>query len=364
MNTMDDAFDSRMINNCFKLAKKGLGFVNPNPLVGSVIVKNGKIISKGYHKYFGGSHAEIEAIKNSKSSLMDSTLYCNLEPCVHTNKKTPPCAPEIIKSGISRVVISNIDPNPEVSGKGIQALKDAGIKVDLGIEKEKGNELNKFFFNSIVKKLPYITLKIAQTSDGKINRINGKRSLITGEISDRHIHKLRSEYDAILVGVNTVKVDDPQLNIRNVKGKNPLRIIIDAQLTIPINSRVLNTLDNEKTWILCGAKVNNKKKELLKNKGTKILEFKLNRKKQVGLPEIIQRLYELKISSILVEGGQNIFSQFIENDLFDEILLFQSPDFFGSGLNSVNLSSSKKLKFKSIKKLGKDICITLVKLLE
>jgi diaminohydroxyphosphoribosylaminopyrimidine deaminase/5-amino-6-(5-phosphoribosylamino)uracil reductase len=163
--------DEKYILECFKLAKKGSGFVSPNPLVGSIIVKNKKIVGRGYHKKFGGAHAEKEVIKNCRVPIIVATLYCNLEPCVHIDKKTLPCVPEIINSGISRVVICNIDLNPEVSGKGIKALIDAGVKVDFGIEERKGNELNKFFFKSINKQLPYITLKIAQSADGKINRL-------------------------------------------------------------------------------------------------------------------------------------------------------------------------------------------------
>jgi len=347
--------DHYFLRQCFKLAKKGKGLVSPNPLVGALLVKDGKVIGRGYHKKYGSAHAEINAIANAVKDVDGSTLYCNLEPCCHTNKQTPPCVATLIKENIKRVVISNLDPNREVNGKGVKQLREAGIEVITDILENEGKDLNKFYFKYIKEKLPYITLKIAQSIDGKISLARNKQIWLTGKESINYVHKLRSEYDAVLVGAGTIRTDNPLLNARVVKGRNPIRIIIDGKLSIPIKSKILNTNDPENTWIFTSKEVDEKKNKIIIDKGLKV--FKINSLKQVHLPikKILKALTENKITSLLVEGGANIFTQFLETELYDEVIILQAPIIIGKGIGSSNLSHMKKLQLLNAESLGNDI---------
>ena len=347
--------DSDYIKQCFELSNKGAGLVSPNPLVGALLVKNGKVIGKGFHKEYGGVHAEVNAIKNAKEEVAGSTLYCNLEPCCHTKKQTPPCVPLIIQKKIKRVVISNLDPNKEVNGKGVKKLREAGIEVITGILEEEGNELNKFYFKSVKEKLPFVTLKIAQSIDGKISITKNKQTWLTGKESINFVHKLRSDYDAVLVGAGTIRADNPMLNVREVKGRNPIRIIIDGKLSIPIKSNILNANDPEKTWIFTSSLIDEKKLKKFSNKGVKFFRINSSRQSQLPIKKILKVLAENKITSLLVEGGANIFTQFLTLELYDEVIFLQAPIILGKGINSSNLSHLKKLQLLKVDRLGKDI---------
>ncbi len=349
------------MQKCLDLAKKGFGKVSPNPLVGSVIVKENEIIGNGWHVAFGLPHAEINAISNSTCSLIGSTLYCNLEPCCHSNKKTPPCVPAIIKSGISRVVISNIDPNDKVAGKGIEELRRAGIIVDVGLLEDEGKELNKFFFKYIKTKIPYLTLKIAQTLDGKITETKGKQTWITGKESGEFVHRQRGIYDAVFIGAGTIKSDNPLLNVRNVDGRNPIKIILDGNLSVPEEAKIFNQEEPDKTWILTGKNSSKDKIKRLNENGFKVFEFSAHKDGTIDLNEILVFLGELNITSLFVEGGNQIYTQFILNNLYDEIVILQSPKIFGKGLNPVNLEQQVNLKIKSFEKLGDDLKIVYSK---
>ena len=343
------------ISKCFKVASKGQGLVSPNPLVGALLVKNGKIIGRGYHKKFGAAHAEVNAIKKSTEDVTGSTLYCNLEPCCHTNKQTPPCVPLIIQKKIKRVVISNPDPNKDVNGKGVKQLREAGIEVISGILEDEGEVLNKFYFKYAQEKLPFITLKIAQSIDGKISLSKKEQTWLTGKESIKFVHKLRSEYDAVLVGANTVKVDDPLLTVRNVKGRNPIRVIVDGNLSIPTNSKIVHLSDPEKTWIFTSSNVDEKKVKRIADKGINIFRISNSKGKLLDIKKILKVLAEQKIISILVEGGQKIFSQFLSQNLFDEIIVLQSPKILGKGLPGIKLTDLKRLRLVEMNRLGKDI---------
>lgn len=351
----------RYIRACFNLAQKGRGNVSPNPLVGALLVKNGKIIARGYHKKFGDAHAEVNAINNSKTDVSGATLYCNLEPCCHTNKQTPPCVPLIIKKKIKRVVISNLDPNTEVNGRGVKQLRDAGIEVITGILEHEGKDLNKFYFKYTAEKIPYITLKIAQSIDGKISLSNKQQTWLTGKESIENVHRLRGEYDAVLVGANTIKTDDPQLNVRLIRARNPIRIIIDGKLSLPIKSKILNCSDIEKTWIFTSSSSSSKKIIFLEKLGIKITQIQPTLNDEIKLLNVLKILAENKITSLLVEGGQKIFSQFLNQNLFDEILVFQSPIILGKGINAFDSVKLKQLRLKVVSQFGNDIRIVLVK---
>ena len=347
--------DSDYIIQCFKLAEKGKGIVSPNPLVGSVIVKKGKVVGKGYHKRFGGDHAEVKAIKNSKVQIDGSTLYCNLEPCCHHKKQTPPCVPLIIQKKIKRVVISNLDPNKEVNGKGIKQLRDAGIEVITGVLENEGKKLNKFYFKIIQEKLPFITLKIAQSIDGKISSSKNKQTWLTGTESKKFVHQLRAEYDAVLVGAGTVRSDNPLLTVRAVKGRNPIKIIVDGKLSAPIESKIFNCSQTEKTWMFTSSKSDIRKRKMLASKGVKIFTLLPSKKNSLNIKSILKILAESKITSVLVEGGSEIFNQFVKQKLYDEIIILQAPLILGKGVNGVNLDSLKNLKLLSKDKLDNDI---------
>ncbi len=346
---------SKYIRQCFKLAEKGRGLVSPNPLVGTVIVKNGDIISTGYHKKYGSIHAEVDAIKNTKVDITGSTLYCNLEPCCHTKKQTPPCVPLIIQKKIQRVVISNFDPNNAVNGKGVKQLQEAGIEVITGVLENEGKDLNKFYFKYVKEKLPYITLKIAQSIDGKISYSRKEQTWLTGKESIKFVHELRSEYDAVLVGAGTIKTDNPLLTVREIKARNPIRIIIDGKLNISSKSKILNLEDTEKSWIFTSTSADQKKMNRLRKKGVKIFEINSSQRKILNLKNILRVLAKNKITSILVEGGAEIFNQFLELDLYNEVIVLQAPIVLGNGINSANLLKTKQMKLLTYEKLGEDI---------
>ncbi|MBE0571694.1 MAG: bifunctional diaminohydroxyphosphoribosylaminopyrimidine deaminase/5-amino-6-(5-phosphoribosylamino)uracil reductase RibD [Ignavibacteriaceae bacterium] len=342
------------MKKCFSLARKAQGNVSPNPLVGAVLLKNGKVIGQGWHKKYGREHAEVNAIKNATEDVAGSTLYCNLEPCCHTKKQTPPCVPLLIQNKIKRVVISNLDPNKDVDGKGLQQLIEAGIEVISGILEDDGKELNKFYFKFVQDKLPFVTLKIAQSIDGKISEAKNKQTWLTGKEAIKYVHKLRSEYDAVLVGANTIKIDNPQLNVREAKGRNPIRIIIDGRLSIPLQSQILNPIDPEKTWIFTKRDIDEKKVKRIADRGIKI--FSVNSKQNhFNLKKILRVLADNKITSLLVEGGADIFTQFLQKDLFDEIIVLQAPKILGRGINGFNIHRLKKILLLKMDNLGKDI---------
>jgi len=350
----DDRNDGLFLKRCFKLAARGIGMVSPNPLVGTVLVKNGEVISEGFHKKYGEAHAEVEAFNNSIEDVEGSTLYCNLEPCCHTNKQTPPCVPLIINKGISRVVISNPDPNPEVNGEGIKQLRDAGIEVTTDLLTSEGGELNRFYFNYIKKKIPYITLKVAQSTDGKISKSKNEQTWLTGEESNRFVHQQRATNDAVLVGANTVAVDNPKLTVRNVKGRNPKRIILDGKLSIDLNAAMLSAEDIENTWILTSKNADKEKIKKITVKGARIIQFETD-DDQINLKDVLAKLGEEKITSLFVEGGADVFSQFIDGNYFDEIIILQAPITLGKGLNGISTSSLQHLNKISSEKIGKDL---------
>jgi diaminohydroxyphosphoribosylaminopyrimidine deaminase / 5-amino-6-(5-phosphoribosylamino)uracil reductase len=345
--------DEKYMRLCFELAGKGGGYVSPNPLVGALIVKDGRIISTGFHERYGGPHAEINAINSAGQDLKGATLYCNLEPCVHTAKQTPPCAPAIIAFGITKAVIANNDPNPEVRGNGIIALRDAGIEVVSGLLETEGNELNRFYFKSIKERVPYVTLKMAVSEDGKISASEGTQTWLTGSESGEYVHRQRSVYDAVLVGANTIRIDDPRLTVRNIEGRNPIRIIIDGALNTALNSKVYNCGES-RTIVFCSSSADCNKKKKFVLGGIEIIELEPDSSGRLDLALILKKLGELKIASLFVEGGREIFDQFIERRLFDEITVLKAPVNLGSGVDAVKIEKLEDLTLVNTGLLGKD----------
>ena len=306
--------------------------MSPNPQVGAVIVKENKVIATGYHRKFGAPHAEADALKKlKKHESKDATCVVTLEPCCFYGK-TPPCTELLIKMGIRRVVIGMPDPNPLVSGGGISRLKEAGIDVFVGVLEKECLELNKAFVKYMKKKLPYVTIKIAQTLDGKIALENGASKWISSEISRNRVQRLRREHDAVLVGIGTILTDNPYLTLRKGKNKVLKRIILDTHLRIPLNSRVLSCPDPQNTLILCGEHNKPEKTAALQSKQVQVFTVKKNQQGHIHLQTALGLLGKSGITSLLVEGGSTIATSFLIDRLADRLLVFIAPKLFGNGL--------------------------------
>lgn len=335
------------MQQALNLAKQGFPNVAPNPMVGCLIVKDDKIVAQGYHQKFGEAHAEVNAINAlpKEISPQDCTLYVTLEPCSH-HGKTPPCADLIISKGFKKVVVACKDPNPLVSGKGIEKLQKASIEVITCVLEQEARELNKRFISFFEKKRPYIILKWAMTADGFISRMpvpkNREENLITGKEAQTYVHQLRAETMAIMVGKNTVLNDNPSLTVRLITGKNPIRIFIDKNLEVPPHFDIYNA---EAPTIV----FNSLKEEIQKN----IRFIKLNFEKNV-LEQILETLYNYKIQSLLVEGGTFLLNDFIKQNLWDEALIFQNPELnFGTGVKAPEFSLVKEFEMRGKNRLYK-----------
>ncbi len=326
-------------------AKKGEGFVNPNPLVGAVIVKDGKILGTGYHKKYGENHAEINAILDTKkknNNIENATIYINLEPCSHYGK-TPPCADAIIKNKFKKAVIGCLDSNIKVAGNGIKKLREAKIEVVENVLEEDCKKLNEVFFHYINTKKPFMVMKYAMTMDGKIASVSGKSKWITSEKSREHAHLFRKKYSAIMVGINTVIEDNPTLNCRiKDNPKNPIRIILDSDLKIDLKSNICKTSKDIKTYIAsvkptAKSNKNMEKKKELEYLGIEIIETSpkdLSKDFKVNLQELIKILGEEKnIDSVLIEGGATLHAALLKEKLIDKALIYIAPKIFG-GLNA------------------------------
>jgi diaminohydroxyphosphoribosylaminopyrimidine deaminase/5-amino-6-(5-phosphoribosylamino)uracil reductase len=332
-------------------------------MVGAVIVKKGKVIAADYHRKAGTPHAEIRALKKAGDKARGADLYINLEPCCHTEKRTPPCTKAIIKSGIKKIITAMIDPNPEVSGKGLKELHRAGIKTETGVMEAEAKRLNEAFIKYITKKEPFVVLKIAQTLDGKIATAGGESKWITGAEAREHVHKLRNEVDAVLVGIGTVKKDNPSLDCRIRGGKNPYRIIVDSRLQIPIASKALKHNDG-KTIIATTKTAHKKKIGLLKARGASILAVK-EKAGKVDLKNLMEELGRLEITSVMIEGGSSINASALSGRIVDKVLFFITPKILGGvdsipsigGKSPALLKGAYKLKNLQIMNFGEDILV-------
>lgn len=333
------------MKRALELAKIGWGRTKPNPLVGAVIVKNGKIIGEGWHKKFGESHAEVNAIENSIEDCQGAKLYINLEPCSHYGK-TPPCVHRIIESKIKKVAIAMEDPNPIVSGKGISILRDNGIEVEVGLLKEEALRLNDIFIKYITHKTPFVLLKWAMTADGKTATKTGDSKWISSHSSREYVHKLRNRYSSILVGINTVLKDDPELTSRSIEMENinPIRIVLDGFGRIPLSAKILDIDESKPTIVATSEKMEKDKRKKLLEMDAKVLIIDENNG-TLNLKTLLKELYKQGIDSILVEGGGTVASSFLEANLVDKIADFIGPviiggkdaktPIMGNGVNSI-----------------------------
>ena len=329
--------DIQFMKRALALAKKGIGTVSPNPLVGAVLVKDGIIIGEGYHEKYGEAHAEVNAINSATDSPEGATLYCTLEPCCHTNKQTPPCSNLVISSKIKRVVICNLDPNPYVAGKGVKQLEEAGIEVVSGVLKSEGLKVNEVFFKYITTSMPFINIKYAQTLDGKIAVNSGDSKWISDESARTKVHEMRLKYDAVLIGRNTLNKDNAKLNIRmgiDSKGKVPYRVIIGSLRNLNQDADILNDEFTDKTVIITSIedyqKADNDFVKKITDKKIKMV-FASIREDRIDLEEAFKKLGEMKITSILVEGGAKVISTLLKEELYDKISCFICPKLAGNG---------------------------------
>ena len=345
-----------------QLAKKAIGKVSPNPLVGAVIVKDGEIIGSGFHQKYGGFHAERNAINSCKKSPKDSTIYVTLEPCCHYGK-TPPCTMAIIESGIKKVVVGCLDVNEKMAGKGIKTLQDSGIEVEIGVLEEECRKLNNIFFHYITNKTPYVLMKYAMTMDGKIATNTGASKWISNEKSREHVHKLRAKYSAIMVGVNTVLTDNPELTCRIKDARNPIRIICDSTLKTPLDSKIVSTAKQVKT-IIATINLDKAMHKTYEEKGVEIIVTS-EQLSQVNLKELMFILGEKGIDSILLEGGATLNFSALNSQIVNKIMCYIAPKIFGGekakspvmgeGFSAVN--NKIQLKNQKIKTIENDVLI-------
>ena len=331
--------EEKYMRRATDLAKKGSGHVNPNPLVGAVIVRDGEIIGEGYHECYGQLHAERNAIANAKkrgNSLEGSTIYVTLEPCCHYGK-TPPCTEAIIEEKIARVVVGSDDPNPLVSGKGFQMLREKGIEVIPHFLKEECDAMNHVFFHYIRTGTPYVAMKYAMTMDGKIACYTGDSKWVTGEESRAHVQTLRNHYKGIMAGIGTVLADDPMLNCRIEGGRDPIRIIADSHLRIPIDSQLVRTAGQQPLIVACLPDADEEKAAQLQEKGVEVLripgvttaDITEEQKEVISLPVLMKELGARKIDGILLEGGGQLNESALQAGIVDRIYCYIAPKIFG-----------------------------------
>ncbi len=320
------SLDEKYMRMALRLAEKAKGRTSPNPMVGAVAVKNGKIISRGYHHKAGGPHAEAVALKKAGMKARGATLYVTLEPCSHMDKRTPPCTPLVLQSRVKRVVVSMIDPNPRVSGGGIKTLRKAGIEVTTGVLEIEAKKLNEAYIKYIKTGMPFVTLKIAQTLDGKIATASGESKWITGEKAREEGRRLRNSNDAVLVGINTVLKDNPSLTTRIPGGRDPIRVIVDSNLRIPLNAKIISQRSSAKTCIATLGTMPKDKLVKLLNAGAEILLAR-GRKGHVDLKYLMKMLGSFGITSVLIEGGAEVNASALKSGIVDKVVLFIAPKF-------------------------------------
>ena len=354
--------DEKWMKRALRLAEAGRGRTSPNPVVGAVLVKRGRAIGEGYHARIGEAHAEIVALRQAGEKARGAVLYINLEPCTHYGR-TPPCVPQVIRAGVKRVIVGMEDPNPVVHGKGIEALRKSGLDVKVGVLEKECRRLNEAFCKYILKKEPFVVLKVAATLDGKIATRHGDSKWISGEASRRFVHRLRDQVDGILVGIGTVLKDDPLLTARRKEGREPYRIVLDSQLKIPEKAKVFEHSPSE--VILATTELApHEKVERLERRGVRVLMID-SKEGRVDLRSCLTQLAEIGVTNLLVEGGGQVNGAFLDEGLIDKFLLFLSPRLMGDpkalgifgGRGVSNLDEAVAVGKIRTKRIGEDIFV-------
>lgn len=364
--------DEKFMREALRLARKGAGSVSPNPMVGAVIVKDGVVVGRGFHEEVGRAHAEVNAIQDAGELARGSTLYVTLEPCNHYGR-TPPCTEAILKAGIRKVVIGMRDPNPHVKGGGAERLRREGVEVIEGVLEEECKYLNRAFIKYITTGIPYVIAKAAMTLDGKIATRTGHSKWITGEDSRRFVHKLRSEADAVCVGIGTVIADDPLLTVRHRKEtvrRNPVRVIIDSALSISEDSQLVKTAQIVPCWVFHGSDVDEEKARKIENLGVRLFPVSDYGNGRLNIGEVLSRLGKEQVTSVFVEGGSGIMGALFAppegRPLVDEVCFFyaskiladsEALPLMNSGRVCLNMDEAIELKKVVVKRFKKDVMI-------
>lgn len=356
--------DKHYMSLALDLAKSARGKTNPNPLVGAVIVKDGCIVGTGLHRKAGEPHAEVHAFNMAGEHSVGATLYVTLEPCSHYGK-TPPCAELVKNSGVKRVVVAMKDPNPQVAGRGIRLLEENGIEVEVGVMEQEAMKLNERFIHNMIEERPFIISKFAMTLDGKIATYTGHSKWITGDAARNHVHTTRDEVDAILVGANTVKADNPMLTTRlnSRTGKNPIRLIIDRQLSTPLDANVCHVEDAR--TILITSTLNETLTQPYIAQNVECI-YVAEQNGKLDLLQAMQQLYKMGITDILVEGGASIHAAFLRAGLIDKVHAYIAPKLLGgkgslstfTGTDVETIDEALQLSFDEVQKLGEDLFVT------
>ncbi len=347
-----------------RLARLGAGMTHPNPMVGAVVVKDGQIVGKGFHRGPGTPHAEAVALAEAGRRAEGSTLYVNLEPCNH-HGRTPPCTEEILSRGVSRVVMAMRDPNPHVRGGGMERLREAGLRVEEGILREQAVELNRFYLSLVLRGRPWVTLKMACTADGRAAGPDGRSKWISGEEARRAVHRMRRESDAVMVGSGTVICDDPELTVRMVPldgAKAPLRVVVDSRLRVSPDRRIFNPAEPP-VLVAVSKDHDRNRSSLLRKSGVEIVEC--GEGDAVDLRKLLSLLGERGVAHLLVEGGPMLAGSLIREGLVDELVVFMAPLLVGSdeapawvrGMNTPSLSQAIRLRWVEMKKSGEDLML-------
>ncbi len=352
------------MRTALRLAEKARGRTSPNPMVGAVVVKKGAVIGRGYHKKAGELHAEAIALKKAGRAAKNATLYVTLEPCSHTNKRTPPCTPLVMQSGVKRVVVAMIDPNPQVSGRGIKILRKRGIEVVTGVLEAEAKVLNEAFVKFITSGMPFVTLKIAQTLDGKIATASGESKWITGEQARVEGHMLRNSNDAILVGINTVLKDNPSLTTRIPEGRDPVRVIVDSTLRTPTDATIVRQKSSAPTIIAALSSAPKARIRNLQDAGAEVLLVK-SAAGRVDLRDLMKKLGSRGVMSVLIEGGAEVHASAIMSGIVDKVALFIAPMLMTGrdslcsigGIAPARLSQAIRLHTVSVRFVGRDLLV-------
>jgi len=362
-NRSQAMLDRRYVLMACRLARKAAGRTSPNPMVGAVIVRGGHIVASGYHRFAGGDHAEIVALKRAGSAAKGATLYINLEPCSHQGR-TPPCTDALIKSGIKEVVAGMKDPNPAVAGRGLRHLRRSGIRVRCGILDTECQTLNEAFTKHVTRRLPFVTLKLAASLDGRIAVASGDSRWISGENSRLTVHQLRNQHDAVLVGAGTVLTDNPRLTCRISGGRDPWRVVLDPQLRIPLSARLVQKPGGHKTIIVTGRGAGEGKVRVLEARGVRVWRFPLYAGR-IRWRSILRKLGGIGIVSVMIEGGATTAAWALKEKAVDKILFFYAPKIFGGDarvmidrLNIRRVSQSIRVHQMKVQRSGADFLVS------
>lgn len=365
--SQSDAYFMRL---ALRLARKGEGRVSPNPMVGAVVVRKGKIVATGYHRAAGRDHAEVEALRKLGFSAKGCELFVNLEPCCHYGR-TPPCTEPIVRSGVKRVVVATLDSNPVVSGRGVQRLRESGIEVEVGVLEAEARQLNEPFFRWVTTGMPYVTLKMASTLDGRIAQRDGLSRWVTAEPARRVVHRMRAVSDAVLVGANTARLDDPLLLPTLVRRppRIPLRIVVDEKAELSAGSRLAQTARQAPVLLACTEKAPREKVAALQAAGIEVLVLPEEPDGRVHLKSLLAELGRRSIQNIMVEGGAEIATSLLKQSLVDRLVVFYAPRLLGDpkalplvqDLGLSTLESAMRFRVRSLRRVGDDIMLECVR---